>query len=137
MNDQQPKWRTGCFQSNIQYENMMDAQFKISISGADYLLELTRISGFELLDGWGFVHDNILSIVQKVELTSLFKELVKIQWKTSISDPDIFKILPTFIFKFAEQARASTEYRLLARAVKHGMDPLCPDIQITEGNVIK
>ena len=76
-------------------------------------------------------------VLDKKELTSVLSKLKRIRGKTSISDPKIFNTLPNIICNFAKQARASAVYRFLARAVRHGSDPLCLYLLITKGNVIE
>ena len=62
---------------------------------------------------------------------------MKIKGKKNATDPEIFKILPGMICMFARQARNGSGYRLLSRAVRHGMDPMCPDIFLSKCKIIK
>ena len=75
-----------------------------------------------------------MTISEKIELTEILVKLVQIK-KRNLNEPKLYSILPEIICEFAKSARIGNGFRLLARIVRHAMDPMSIDISKARGSI--
>jgi hypothetical protein len=81
------------------------------------------------------VRDNLPAVLQL--LASCVKYEKKKKHTDWVRDPTVYDALPSNIIDFAEGSRIDSGYRLLARCVRHGLDPRMPTMFDNVARIIK